>query len=73
MTDRLVSEVPMAADAARVRRLKRYRAYKNSGVECLGEIPAHWSSIALSRVTLSRCDGPFDSGGWRNAGSTSHS
>jgi len=35
---------------------------KDSGVEWLGEIPTHWVSLALSRVTLSRCDGPFGSG-----------
>ena len=37
-------------------------AMKDSGVEWLGEIPAHWETLALSRVTLSRCDGPFGSG-----------
>jgi len=37
-------------------------AMKDSGVEWLGEIPAHWESLSLSRVTLSRCDGPFGSG-----------
>ena len=35
---------------------------KDSGVEWLGEIPAHWESLALGRVTISRCDGPFGSG-----------
>jgi type I restriction enzyme S subunit len=35
---------------------------KDSGVEWLGEIPAHWDCLALSRVTRSRCDGPFGSG-----------
>jgi len=35
---------------------------KDSGVEWLGKIPMHWESLALSRVTLSRCDGPFGSG-----------
>jgi type I restriction enzyme S subunit len=35
---------------------------KDSGVEWLGEIPAHWVDLAFSRVTLSRCDGPFGSG-----------
>ena len=35
---------------------------KDSGIEWLGEIPAHWDSLALSRITLSRCDGPFGSG-----------
>jgi type I restriction enzyme S subunit len=45
-----------------VGRFKPYSAYKDSGVEWLGEIPAHWVALALSRVTLSRCDGPFGSG-----------
>jgi type I restriction enzyme, S subunit len=35
---------------------------KHSGVDWLGEIPAHWDCLALARVTLSRCDGPFGSG-----------
>lgn len=35
---------------------------KDSGVEWLGEIPAHWECFAIARVTLSRCDGPFGSG-----------
>jgi type I restriction enzyme S subunit len=35
---------------------------KNSGVEWLGEIPAHWECLTLARVTPSRCDGPFGSG-----------
>ena len=34
---------------------------KDSGVEWLGEIPTHWVCLALSRVTTSRCDGPFGS------------
>jgi len=35
---------------------------KNSGVEWLGSVPSHWVVQALSRVTVSRCDGPFGSG-----------
>jgi type I restriction enzyme S subunit len=35
---------------------------KDSGVEWLGAIPTHWKVLALSRLTLSRCDGPFGSG-----------
>jgi type I restriction enzyme S subunit len=35
---------------------------KDTGVDWLGEIPAHWECLSLSRVTLSRCDGPFGSG-----------
>ena len=35
---------------------------KDSGVEWLGKIPSHWSFLAIARVTLSRCDGPFGSG-----------
>ena len=44
------------------RRFKPYPAYSDSGVEWLGEIPAHWVPLSLSRVTVSRCDGPFGSG-----------
>jgi type I restriction enzyme S subunit len=34
---------------------------KDSGVEWLGTIPAHWKCLALAHVTVSRCDGPFGS------------
>lgn len=50
------------ADARDVRRFRRYPEYKDSGVECLGTIPEGWIRAALSRITLSRCDGPFGSG-----------
>ena len=35
---------------------------KPSGVEWLGDVPAHWDVVSLGKVTLSRCDGPFGSG-----------
>jgi type I restriction enzyme S subunit len=35
---------------------------KSSGVEWLGDVPAHWEVCALGRVTLDKCDGPFGSG-----------
>jgi type I restriction enzyme S subunit len=35
---------------------------KDSGVAWLGQVPAHWVVLALSRVTRERCDGPFGSG-----------
>lgn len=35
---------------------------KHSSVEWLGDVPAHWDIVALSRITLSKCDGPFGSG-----------
>jgi len=35
---------------------------KDSGDEFLGATPSHWLCVPLSRVTLSRCDGPFGSG-----------
>ena len=35
---------------------------KDSGVEWIGEVPKEWKVVALRRVTLSRCDGPFGSG-----------
>ncbi len=40
----------------------RYPSYKDSGVEWLGEVPAHWTTTSLGRVSLDRCDGPFGSG-----------
>jgi type I restriction enzyme S subunit len=42
MSKRATSLVP--------RRFKPYPAYKNSGVEWLGEIPAHWEKRKLKRV-----------------------
>jgi type I restriction enzyme S subunit len=42
---------PRASQAAlRPRRLKPYPTYKDSGVEWLGEIPAHWITRKLKRV-----------------------
>lgn len=35
---------------------------KDSGVEWLGQVPAHWEVQTLKRVTESCCDGPFGSG-----------
>jgi type I restriction enzyme S subunit len=35
---------------------------KDSGVEWLGQVPAHWRVASLGRVTRERCDGPFGSG-----------
>jgi type I restriction enzyme M protein len=35
---------------------------KDSGVAWLGEVPAHWTPVALRHVAISRCDGPFGSG-----------
>ena len=39
------------SDSARLRRLKPYPAYKDSGVEWLGEIPAHWEVRRLKFVS----------------------
>jgi type I restriction enzyme S subunit len=38
------------ADSARLRRFKPYPAYKDSGVEWLGEIPAHWEVKRLKHL-----------------------
>ncbi len=35
---------------------------KPSGIEWLGDVPKHWRVMALGRITISRCDGPFGSG-----------
>lgn len=40
----------------------RYEKYKASGVEWLGDVPAHWGVVPLGKLTFSRCDGPFGSG-----------
>ena len=45
-----------------VRTGQPYLAYKPSGVEWLGDVPVQWGVVALQRVTLERCDGPFGSG-----------
>lgn len=37
-------------------------AMKPSGIEWLGDVPAHWKLISLGRITIARCDGPFGSG-----------
>lgn len=34
---------------------------KDSGVEWLGEVPAHWEVLKLGHVTVDKCDGPFGS------------
>jgi type I restriction enzyme S subunit len=35
---------------------------KDSGVEWLGEVPAHWEVKSLNRITTEKRDGPFGSG-----------
>jgi len=35
---------------------------KDSGVEWIGDIPAHWLVAHLGKVAIARCDGPFGSG-----------
>ena len=42
--------------------LNRNAPMKPSGIEWLGDVPAHWRVMPLGRVTVSRCDGPFGSG-----------
>ena len=44
-----VIEATERIEEARPRRFRRYPAYKDSGIEWLGEIPAHWESKALKR------------------------
>ena len=56
-----MTEVTDPGEEVRPRRFRPYAEYKDSGVEWLGEIPAHWQSLALGCVTISRCDGPFGS------------
>lgn len=37
-------------------------AMKPSGVVWLGDVPEHWIVMTLTRITQSKCDGPFGSG-----------
>jgi type I restriction enzyme, S subunit len=53
-TDDVVSQAKNAEYTARLRRFKPYPAYKDSGVEWLGEIPAHWEVKALKRLASLR-------------------
>ena len=39
-----------------------YPVYKPSNVEWLGNVPEHWDVVALKRISIDRCDGPFGSG-----------
>ena len=45
-----------------VRTGRPYSAYKNSGVEYMGIVPAHWTIAQLRRMAVDYCDGPFGSG-----------
>ena len=45
-----MSEVARALDTKPLRRFRPYPTYKDSGVEWLGEIPAHWTAKRLKRV-----------------------
>jgi type I restriction enzyme S subunit len=51
MTQALPKEVPQT-----LRRWKHYPAYKDSGVEWLGEIPKDWEMLHLRRVIRSFVD-----------------
>jgi type I restriction enzyme S subunit len=35
---------------------------RESNIQWLGNMPAHWDVKALARITLEKCDGPFGSG-----------
>src|SRR6266446_5212303 len=62
-TDDVVSQAKNAEHAARLRRFKPYPAYKDSGVEWLGEIPAHWDVKPLKRALRSgNADGSLNKG-----------
>ena len=49
----VVSLAEIIKPDAPVRRFQPYPAYKDSGVEWLGEIPANWVASPLERVLLS--------------------
>lgn len=49
-----------------LRRFKPYPAYKDSDIEWLEEIPAHWAAKRLKHVALLNPEAlPEDTGRWR--------
>ena len=44
-------------NATGLRRLQPYPAYKDSGVEWLGEIPAHWDVVRMWRISRAMSGG----------------
>src|SRR2546425_2332954 len=46
----LMSDAPKDLDPVRARGFKSYPAYKDSGVEWLGEIPTHWEVRRLKTI-----------------------
>ena len=56
-----MTETTERIEEARPRRFRRYPEYKDSGVEWLGEIPAHWSAKRLTDIANLINGFPFDS------------
>jgi type I restriction enzyme S subunit len=56
-----VSEATRTEGSQALRRFKPYPSYKESGVEWLGEIPAHWTIARISELTILLNGYPFDS------------
>ena len=46
-----MTEAPDSIEKVRPQRWPRYPEYKDSGVEWLGDIPAHWSALPIKRVS----------------------
>jgi hypothetical protein len=63
---RYLAKVGHDRGEATLRQFKPYPAYKDSGVQWLGEIPAHWSALAFRRWSaVSNKDGvPWPKTGW---------
>jgi type I restriction enzyme, S subunit len=61
MGGKVVSEAPKTIGAAELRRFRPYPAYKNSGVDWLGQIPEHWTVSRISELTTLINGYPFDS------------
>src|SRR5260370_11205937 len=59
MTEIVEIEEPLASSG--IGKWKAYPAYKDSGVEWLGEIPEHWKMMRVRDVTRLIQTGPFGS------------
>jgi type I restriction enzyme S subunit len=49
--------------------MKKYGAYKDSGIEWIGEIPEHWDRVRLKTIVSKKItDGPHETPVWVNKG-----
>ena len=66
--DDVIPQREKTGNAGALSRLNPYPAYKDSGVEWLGEIPAHWEIIRLKQASRIQGGFAFSTDSFRNEG-----